>query len=521
MPTITAGTQQTITVPANSTLYLGGGLGSMIVGYPSNSARPTQEENYDFEGTTVGPFPTSVNVLVRAQQATSYNVLPILNPLTQSPVYADQSGTLYAGASPVSGAGKTTTALLGDSIMQAYYAVGSGTTLAFLGEHSIITWAERFSLGALQIGQVLAVAGTRLAAHVTQAASVDSSVTAIVIENGGVNDIVGDDATVSYCLAQKKALWTALLAKGCRVVSLSVLPVAAAGGGSLAKNQKIAAFNAACDQLAPSYGVRRVNLYEVLVDPADTNGYPLANVLWDGLHPSVKGGYLCGYRLWNSISSMYGAYQLASSPMDGYVASTNNNVWIENSLFTGTSGTKNAQGGTGATGTVADGWDVSIPTGGSAAVACSLVTDPDGYGQALNLAITAAAANDRIEVRRIAIANGPVTLDSLMSGEIVCRVVSGSNVAAVVPWCLIQVDATNNFVYGGSGANSPSAYLTGNTPADNRPYLLRTPAINANNLARTGSTLNAIRFFVGIYMSGAGSAVVQLSRARGRKIVTS
>lgn len=384
----------------------------------------------------------------------------------------------------------------------------------------MITWAERFSLGALQIGQVLAVAGTRLASHVIQAASVDSSVTAVVIENGGVNDIVGDDATVSYCLTQKKALWTALLAKGCRVVSLSVLPVASAGGGTQAKNQKIAAFNAACDQLAPSYGVRRVNLYELLVDPADANGYPLANVLWDGLHPSVKGGYLCGYRLWNSISSMYGAYQLAASPMDGYVASTNNNVWVENSLFSGTAGTKMAQGGGTVTGTVADGWDVSIPSGSASAV-CSLVTDPDGYGQALQIVITGAGATDRIELRRIAIANGPVTLDSLISGEIVCRVVSGSNVAAVIPWCLIQADGVNNFIYGGSGSNSPNAYLTGNTPADNRAYLLRTPAVNANNLARTGSTLNAVRFFAGIYLSGAGSATIQFSRARGRKIVTS
>lgn len=418
----------------------------------------------------------------------------------------------------VSGAGKTTAGLVGDSILASYWAAGSGTQLGSLGEHSMIVWAERFSMGALQIGQVLAVPGTRLAAHVIQAASVDPALNAIVFENGGVNDLVGDDATVSYCLGQKIALWNALKAKGCSIVSLSVLPVAAAGGGSLAKNQKIAAFNAACDQLAPSYGVRRVNLYEVFVDPANANGYPLSNLLFDGLHPSVKGGYLGGYRLWNSISSMFGAYQLASSPIDGYTAGTLNDVWAENALFSGTAGTKNAQGGTGVTGTVADGWDVSIPTGGAASAVCSLVADPDGYGQAQQIAITGAAAADRIELRRIAIANGPVTLDSLISGEIVCRVVSGTNVGAVVPWCLVQVDATNNFIYGGNGANSPTPYLTGNTPADNRPYLLRTPKVNANNLARSGSVLNAVRFFVGTYLTGAGAATLQFSRARGRKV---
>ena len=105
MPTIAAGTQQTITLPANSKLSIGGGLCFVTVGNPSGSARPTIEEPYEFEGGTVGPFPTSVSVLIRATQAVAYSITPAIYAPALADVYADQSGNLFAGGSPVSGDG--------------------------------------------------------------------------------------------------------------------------------------------------------------------------------------------------------------------------------------------------------------------------------------------------------------------------------------------------------------------------------------------------------------------------------
>lgn len=132
MPTIAAGAPQVINLPANAQLIYGGGIGTITVGYPSGSARPTVEEPYDADGGTVGPFPTAVNVTLKALQATLYNIAPAINPLTHSPVYADQSGALYAGGSLVSGAGNvvaglsatSATATLNTALIQAGLDLG-------------------------------------------------------------------------------------------------------------------------------------------------------------------------------------------------------------------------------------------------------------------------------------------------------------------------------------------------------------------------------------------------------------
>ena len=154
MPTIAAGTQQTITLPANSKLSIGGGLGFVTVGNPSGSARPTIEEAYEFEGGTVGPFPTSVSVLIRATQAMAYSITPAIYAPTLADVYADQSGNLFAGGSPVSDAGnpaapigRPTRLYMGDSLTQYSARLGmsvtstSGTFGAGAGSWAAM-WAE-------------------------------------------------------------------------------------------------------------------------------------------------------------------------------------------------------------------------------------------------------------------------------------------------------------------------------------------------------------------------------------------
>lgn len=97
MPKIAAGTQQTITLPANAKLALGGGLGFVTIGNPSGSARPTAEEGYEFEGFSAGPFPTAVRVAVRAIQDTTYNITPVQNQLVQGDVWQEPGGALSTG----------------------------------------------------------------------------------------------------------------------------------------------------------------------------------------------------------------------------------------------------------------------------------------------------------------------------------------------------------------------------------------------------------------------------------------
>lgn len=506
--------------------------GSITVQFSADGANWLNAANTPYTTAYTGGVPPTTTY-IRATATGGTATLAVSTPLQERFVAAQPTSWALAttgfsapivGQSGVAlealGRRQLVGALIGDSIEASYYNAGSSTTLFYLGEHSMITWLQRFSLGAVRISQNLAVTGTRLAAHILQIDLLNGS-SRVIFENGGVNDIIGDDATVSYCLRQKALLWAKARSKGYEVVSVSVLPVAAAGGGSAAKNQKIVAFNEACDVLAAQYGVIRTNPYEVLIDPTDTNGYPLANMLWDGLHPGVMGAYYAGKRLWRDVSAAFPGilYLAASTVLDSYSAGTQNNVWSEGALFTGVGGTLNAQGGAGASGTVSSGYDVSAF--GSATVVCSVISDPDGFGSALQLVISGAAANDRIEVRRIAITTTPAALNDTISSEYICRVTAGTTVGATVPWVLVQTNTGNNFAYGGSGQNSPNAYLTGGIPAEDVPYMIQVPPFTASNLTGTAVTLTALRDFVGIYMLGAGASTVVLSRKRCKKVISS
>ena len=413
------------------------------------------------------------------------------------------------------GIGRVNVALVGDSLLASYLSTTGGTTIGALNEHSYMQWAQRFSLGVLNIKRVYAVSGTRIADHIVQAASVDVTDTPVVFEDGGINDFNIDSATVSYCVGKKLALWAALKAKGVQIVSLSLLPLDAAGGGSLTKSQRIHAFNRECQRQAPAYGVRWINLYEIGVDPTSANGYAKSGYLYDGLHNSAPYGYRAGKAIWNAISAdpmFRQSYPLASTPLDGYVAGSEVPAWLANPLFSGTAGTAN----TGVTGSVPDSWEVYRGAGVPTATT-TIIADPDGFGSALQIAMTATANGDQIITRSASAVNG-LALNDLFNGEVVCRVTAnGGNLRCIVPFIILGVDGVNQFVYGG---NLSASQLTADMLAENVPFLLSTPVVAANKIDNSGAAITSVRLFIAAQFAGAGSATIVLSRARGRKLVT-
>ena len=147
MPTIAAGTQQTVTVPANQQLFISGGTGTMTIGNPSGSARPTQEEGYDFEGAVVGPFPTAVSVLVRAFQASQYSVVAAIDPATQAALPALVSGAGNGVRLPLATSAPQLSAF--SSALAATIAGTADTKIAFVGDS---TTMGAFGAGVTYVG---------------------------------------------------------------------------------------------------------------------------------------------------------------------------------------------------------------------------------------------------------------------------------------------------------------------------------------------------------------------------------
>ena len=137
-------------------------------------------------------------------------------------------------------------------------------------------------------------------------------------------------------------------------------------------------FNQIVRSNAGLYGALVVDPTQYLADSANSNGDPLSNYYYDGIHPATMGGYYIGKAIADLISPLLPA-PIAGFASNGDTYNATDNPYgniLQNGLFTGTAGTNTSSGGA-ASGTVASLWNNRTLTGTGTSVA-SIVARSDG-----------------------------------------------------------------------------------------------------------------------------------------------
>ena len=127
-----------------------------------------------------------------------------------------------------------------------------------------------------------------------------------------------------------------------------------------------------------------VDAWAETIDATSTTNQPKTDVFYDGLHFSTFGALCVGRALAKHFERFrYRAKPLVSGLSDCYGNNANSsNIW-DYPVMTGTGGTA----GTGASGTIPDGWNVFRASGAGTAI-CETVARDDGCGNNLRLTIS-------------------------------------------------------------------------------------------------------------------------------------
>lgn len=156
----------------------------------------------------------------------------------------------------------------------------------------------------------------------------------------GINDNSHGSTSVPIIAAIQQAV-NLLVARNIPVVLAPVSPVNSGYGNlNVASAKNILAINAGCKAIANSTaGVWYDDVYSVLIDPANSNGYGFTKYLIDGLHPNNPGAILRAANTANIFTAMgIPLRNLVSSSLDTYSLNTTSNNTISNPLFMGSGG---------------------------------------------------------------------------------------------------------------------------------------------------------------------------------------
>lgn len=270
--------------------------------------------------------------------------------------------------------------LIGDSRMAQSYVL---TNSVYRGlPNSIVSWACGLSQGRIRSGYAYnkAVSGSvtaDLAGQLANLLAVSPRCTHVAVLTG-TNDFVANESG-SAAWGRLSQVLGRIREAGMQAIVIMDLPRTGDVTWTTARRQNSLWFNQLVRQNAFSLGAWVVDPSRYISDPASATGDPLANYMYDGIHPATTGAYYAGKDLCDMILSRLPVPYLPglTNRADVYNA-TNNPLGsaLSNGLFTGTGGTNTTAGGT-ASGTVADGWNNRTLTGTGTSDA-SLIARTDG-----------------------------------------------------------------------------------------------------------------------------------------------
>ncbi|MDP3405036.1 MAG: SGNH/GDSL hydrolase family protein [Brevundimonas sp.] len=212
---------------------------------------------------------------------------------------------------------------------------------------------------------------------------------------GGRNDFA-QGAETATVIANATAILDALERVGAFVCVIDVPPSVALSAVEFAARKAIVYCEWLRDEVRKRRNCVLVSALGTMVDPDFNNdGVAKTNyVLNDNTHNNNLGALRVGEEIARVMTPLVKPWAYyPSSPVEGFDFQPNDTPEIRNSnpLFAGSSGTK----GTGITGTVATGYEVTRLAGTPTAV-CSVVEEVEHVGNAQRIAMTFGAADDAI-----------------------------------------------------------------------------------------------------------------------------
>ena len=324
----------------------------------------------------------------------------------------------------------------------------------------------------------------------------------------GTNDIAGGASVASY-LANVQAVCERLFAQGVQmVVWCTILP---RNTDTVSQMRKKAAAAAGMRAYAAIKGGRVAifDMASIVTNPA--NGQWRAGMSGDGIHYTAAGGTAAGYALADYLATLNAAsVLLPASYQDTYDAADNP---AGNCLGVATAGMQVMAGsggtaGTGASGSIATGWNVQRTSGASMTAVCSKVARTDGVpGEWQQIVLSGAAANEIARLQSALGITAGLVIGQSYVVEVEARIVASTNMN------LLQ--ATLNV--SGVSARDPEAWQGqgGDTNVDvtsPRTIWLRTPPAwvldsGASNFYPT----------INVGTASGGSATIQIGRVRVAK----
>lgn len=251
------------------------------------------------------------------------------------------------------------------------------------------------------------------------------------------------------------------------------------------------------------------DMASVVTNPA--NGQWRSGMSIDGIHYTAAGGTTAGYALGDYLATLNAAsVLLPASYQDTYDATENpegNTLGVVTAgmqLMVGTGGTL----GTGASGTVATGWNVQRTSGAAMTAVCSKVARTDGVpGEWQQIVLSGAAANEIVRLQSSLGITAGLVVGQAYTLEVEVRIVSSSGLNLLQAGLNVSgVNARDPEAWQGQGADTNTDVSTART------IWLRIPP---SWVLASGAT----NFYPTINMGTAsgGSATVQVGRVRVAK----
>lgn len=382
-------------------------------------------------------------------------------------------------------------------------ALGANWLPALLGGRVRLPFANGFAVSGAKYADILATQISALRAAQAAGAGITH-----VILLCGTNDFgVTAQATIKAQCAQ---VWAIMKSMNIQIVQLADLPRSLASW-TIAQQNERNEFNQWLKDYAAVNRVALVDPSYLIADPANANGDPLSGQYQsDGIHPAVIGAYQIGLALqtyFNTIA-LPGYYR----PMlrgDVYDATNNprGNLLPNGGIFSGTGGVNL---GTGASGTVADGWRNRVVSGATFTSVASLVartpTTDYGTGWWQQCVVTATTAG----ILR-------VDLPTAITGQAVGDIVWGEVDLNITNASKLLYSQLNVFDFGGASALGAEAFKDPGMAGLYMPSTYNVRLVTAPFQITTGNT--DIPFRIELSFDAGGGATVQIGAASLRKVI--
>ena len=218
----------------------------------------------------------------------------------------------------------------------------------------------------------------------------------------GTNDVGYGTETATQIANNIIMIDNAILARGIKVVVVSLPPMGSAWSGFSAANAKlILDINRQLRQYAEiTPGTVYADIYAGLVDPTSSVATELAANTLDGIHPSSQGAYIYAQYIGKALARFnVPNIDLVNTALDTYANDTTSFNTISNPLMIGSGGTA----GTNTSGVIPPTWKITTVGGGgqsavSAVTARTMAADGDISGSNMVVTAVSAANNDSIHI---------------------------------------------------------------------------------------------------------------------------